>query len=86
MYDSSTIEDGIELKIRLPNSEVLHLKIPKDQTANYLFDYVETYDKEDIGFDDEVKRNFDILQPYEKVSLSKQRQESLRKIFDNSDT
>ena len=64
----------------------MHLRLPKGITAKYLFDYIETYEQEDIGFDDEANRNFDILQPYEKISLAQKKEEELRKIFDNSDT
>lgn len=56
------IADPIHLRLRLPSGQVLSLQLPKDTTADYLFNFVESHES-DLGFEDETARNFDILQP-----------------------
>lgn len=68
-YEQEVIENVIEFKLRLPNSSIKRLRLPKTEKVSYLFNFIECLEEEEIGFDNEFNRMFDILQPYEKVSL-----------------
>jgi hypothetical protein len=69
----------------LPNSSIFKLKVPKNETVQYLFDLIECHEDEDIGFDQEPNRNFDILQPLERMSLQDRKKETIGAVFYNSD-
>jgi hypothetical protein len=50
------------------------------ETAKYLFDYVLGID-EQIGFENDEERKFDILRPYDKFNLSQCINQTLKQIF-----
>lgn len=72
----------LAIKLRLPSSQLKKLYVHSSEPAQYLYDYVFSRE-EDLGFqEDETKRIFDIIEPYEKLNLSERKKEPLGKIFE----
>lgn len=71
----------LAIKLRVPSSEMLKLYVHESEPAQYLYDYVVSRE-ENLGFEeDEAEREFDILEPYDKINLSERKGEKLGKIF-----
>lgn len=45
------MEDPINFKLRWPNSEIVQLRLPKDEKVQYLFDFIESYEEQEMGFE-----------------------------------
>jgi hypothetical protein len=72
----------IAIKLRVPSSELLKLYVHSSEPAQYLYDYALSREN-DLGFEnDETKRVFDIIEPYDKINLSEKKGEKLGKIFE----
>ena len=72
------------MRLRLPNGEQLVLTVPPEQKVEYLFEYVESL--EDCGFEENVYRKFDIIRPYDKLTLADKRTNTLQEAFGETDS
>lgn len=59
------------IKIRLPNGLTRELNLPQEYRVGYLYDYVLSDPAEDIGFENDLDRNFEFVRPYETLDLDK---------------
>lgn len=75
----------MNIKLRLPDGEAIILTVDPNEKAKYLFNYVESLDK-DMGFEKDNDRKFDIIRPYDKLNLSSQQDRTLNDIFEGSES
>lgn len=67
-------EGMLAIKLRVPSSELIKLYVSSNEPAQYLYDYVLSREN-DLGFEnDETRREFDIIEPYDKINLSGRKQ------------
>ena len=60
----------IAIKLRVPSAQQIKLYVPSNETAQYLYDFVLSREN-DLGFEnDDTRRSFDIIEPYDKINLS----------------
>lgn len=59
----------MNIKLRFPDGEAMVLTVDPNEKAKYLFDYVNSIEK-DIGFEKDAERKFDIIRPYDQLHLS----------------
>lgn len=79
-YKNLKIYDkGIKVRLRFPNSQQIQLVAPPNASIQYLFDYVNA--TSDIGFEEDVYRKFDIIRPYDKLTLSSVKDKTFEEVF-----
>ena len=62
-------EDGMMIKLRIPSGESIKLNVKDSEKVSYLYNYVESQEG-DCGFENDLKRSFDIIRPYDQLNLS----------------
>lgn len=72
--------------MRLPSGQLIELIVDKEEAVQYLFDYVSSLEKEDIGFENEPVRKFDIVRPFDRLYLMGRKHERLAVVFADSDS
>ena len=70
--------------MRLPNGNQLIVTVPEDFKIQYLFDFVEC--QEDIGLEENVYRKFDIIRPYDKLTLGEVKDKTLKEVFGDTES
>lgn len=59
----------MNIRLRLPNGEAIVVTVDSNERPDYLYNYVESIEKE-IGFEKDDNRKFHIIRPYDKLDLS----------------
>lgn len=77
-------KEGIRVRLRLPNGNQLVVVVPEEVKVEYLFEYVEC--QEEVGFEEDVERKFDIIRPYDRLTLREKRGMSLKEVFGETDS
>ena len=62
----------------------MQLIVPSDEKVQYLFDYVDSL--EEVGFEENVWRKFDVIRPYDKLTLSEVKKQTLGEVFGQTDS
>lgn len=60
------------------------VSVPDHLKVQYLFDYVDC--QEEIGLEQDVDRKFDIIRPYDKLTLSGSKNKTFREVFGETDS
>ena len=77
--------EGVMFKIRMPSGSNIIVTVSKDEYIRYIFDYIECQ-PDDIGFNNEGNRNFDIYIGFGgSETLKGKEQKRISDIFEDSE-
>lgn len=74
----------MNIKLRVPSGESIKFFVNSNEKVQYLFDYVNS-ENADLGFENDKKRHFDIIRPYDKYSLNDKKDQKLSIAFEESE-